>query len=325
MVTRISLILALAAQANCSGQMVNKMPKDHILISGNPLFQHIYTTDPAAIVYHDTVFLYTGHDEAPPGVEKYIMHDWLCFSSADMLHWTEYTTPLKASDFSWAKDDAWASQVVEHDGRFYWYAAVRHKTIPGCAIGVAVSDKPTGPFHDARGSALITNDMTPSSKTDIDDIDPTVLIDDDGQPYLFWGHGSCYYARLRKNMTELEGPIRTIELPGFTEGGWISKRNGIYYFCFAYQFPEKIAYAMSRSIDGPWIFKGIISELAGNCQTSSPALLDFKGKSYFIYHNGGLTGGGSYRRSVCIDYIFYNPDGTIRPVVMSSEGVKPIE
>ncbi len=325
MVTRWLLILAGATQTICFGQSVNKTHMDHYLVSGNPLFQHVFTTDPAAIVYHDTMFLYTGHDEAPPGVGKYIMHDWLCFSSPDLLHWKEYPVPLKASDFNWAKDDAWASQVVEHDGRFYWYVAVRHKTIPGCAIGVAVSDKPAGPFYDARGSALVTNDMTPSAKMDIDDIDPTVLIDDDGQPYLFWGHGFCYYARLKKNMTELDGAIHTIELPGFMEGGWISKRNGIYYLCYAYQFPEKIAYAMSRSIDGPWIFKGIICELAGNCQTSSPALLNFKGQSYFIYHNGGLAGGGSYRRSVCIDYIFYNPDGTIRPVVMSSEGVKPVE
>jgi beta-xylosidase len=325
MVTKILFILACAGQTICFGQTVNKTLTVHFKVSGNPLFQHVYTTDPAAIVYHDTVFLYTGHDEAPAGVEKYIMHDWLCFSSDDMLHWTEYPVPLRASDFSWAKDDAWASQVIEHDGRFYWYAAVRHKTIPGCAIGVAVSDKPCGPFHDARGSALISNDMTPSSKTAIDDIDPTVLIDDDGQPYLFWGHGSCYYVRLKKNMTELDGPIRTIVVPGFMEGGWISKHDGMYYFCYAYQFPEKIAYATSRSIDGPWIFKGIINELAGNCQTNSPAILDFKGQSYFIYHDGGLTKGGSFRRSVCIDYLFYNPDGTIKRVVMSSEGVRPVE
>ena len=96
--------------------------------------------------------------------------------------WTEHPVPLKAKDFSWAKGEAWASQVIERDGKFYWYVTVEHNTIPGKSIGVAVSDSPTGPFADARGSALITNDMTTEyTKIRWDDIDPTVFIDDDGQ------------------------------------------------------------------------------------------------------------------------------------------------
>jgi beta-xylosidase len=149
-----------------------------------------------------------------------------------------------------------------------------------------------------------------------------VLIDDDGQAYIFWGNAQCYYAKLKENMIELDGPIHRVDLPDFSEGSWISKRNGWYYLLYAYQFPEKIAYAMSRNIDGPWVFKGIINEVAGNSATNSPALLDFKGKTYFIYHNGALPTGGSYRRSVCIDYLTYNPDGTIQRVMMTSEGVK---
>jgi len=289
----------------------------------NPIIHGKYTTDPAAISYHDTVYLYTGHDEAPVGVQAYIMHDWLCFSSADLVHWTEHKAPLSAKDFNWASDGAWASQVVERNGKFHWYVALKHKTVKGCAIGVAVADKPSGPFHDARGTALITNDMTPFVKSDIDDIDPTVLIDDDGQAYLFWGNSQCYYVKLKANMIELDGPIHTIELPDFREGSWISKRNGWYYLSYAYQTPEKIGYAMSRNINGPWQFKGILNELAGNCVTNSPAILEFNGHSYFIYHNGGLPDGGSYRRSVCIDYLYYNPDGTMKRVIMTSEGVNP--
>jgi hypothetical protein len=298
---------------------------DSIPYSGNPIIKGKYTTDPAALVYHDTVFLYTGHDEAAPGIEDYVMHDWLCFSSTDMVHWKEYATPLRATDFKWADDGAWASQVVERNGKFYWYVAVKHRTIHGSAIGVAVADKPTGPFHDARDSALITNDMTPFFQSDKDDIDPTVLIDDDGQAYIFWGNARCYYARLKKNMIELDGPIRSIPLPGFSEGSWISKRNGWYYLSYAYGFPEKIAYVMSRNIDGPWIFKGILNEIAGNSVTNSPAILDFKGRTYFIYHNGGLHGGGSFRRSVCIDYMYYNNDGTMKTIVMTSAGVDPVK
>jgi beta-xylosidase len=166
--------------------------------------------------------------------------------------------------------------------------------------------------------------MASYTASDKDDIDPTVMIDDDGQAYLFWGNSRCYYAKLKKNMIELDGPIRTVDLPGFMEGAWIDKRNGWYYLTYAYQFPEKIAYAMSRSIDGPWQFKGILNEIAGNCQTNSPAIIDFKGQAYFIYHNGGAPGGGSYRRSVCIDHLYYNPDGTIRRVKMTSEGVSEV-
>ncbi len=291
--------------------------------SGNPIIRDKFTTDPAAIVVKDSVYLYTGHDEAPEGVEQYVMHDWLCYSSADMVHWKEQASPLSAKDFSWANDGAWASQVIERNKKFYWYVAVKHRTIPGSAIGVAVADNPRGPFHDARGSALITNDMTTSIQSDKDDIDPTVLIDDDGQAYIFWGNAVCYFAKLKANMIELDGPIQIVKLPGFEEGSWISKRNGWYYLSYAYQYPEKIAYAMSENINGPWQFKGILNEVAGNSATNSPAILEFKGKSYFIYHNGALPTGGSFRRSVCIDYLYYNPDSTLKRVVMTSEGVAP--
>ena len=300
------------------------MLKEKIVV-GNPVITHKYTCDPTALVYEDTVYLYTGHDEAPPGTEEYVMNDWLCFSSKDMTTWKEHPMPLKAEDFAWAKGDAYASQVIERNGNFYWYVAVSHAVIPGKAIGVAVADNPTGPFADAKGSALITNDMTTAVSIDKDDLDPTVLIDDDGETWLFWGNSQCYYAKLKENMTEIDGPIKTIQLPEFSEGAYIHKRNGWYYLSYGYQMPEKVAYAMSRSIHGPWEFKGILNEIAGNCETNSPAILDFKGKTYFIYHNGVLKNGGSHRRSVCIDYLYYNPDDTIKRVIMTSEGVQPAE
>ena len=90
-------------------------------VTGNPIIKTKYTADPGAFVYKDSVFLYTGHDEAPPGKEGYMMHEWLCFSSADMVHWKEHAIPLTVKDFTWAKDDAWASQVIERNGKFYWY------------------------------------------------------------------------------------------------------------------------------------------------------------------------------------------------------------
>ncbi|MXV50825.1 family 43 glycosylhydrolase [Pedobacter sp. HMF7647] len=291
--------------------------------TGNPIIRHKYTADPAAMVFKNKVYLYTGHDEAPKNKNGYVMHEWLCFSSENMLDWTEHPVPMNVSAFKWAKDDAWASQVIERNGKFYWYVAVEHGSIPGKAIGVAISDSPIGPFKDARGSALITNDMTTQTKISWDDIDPSVIIDDDGQAYLFWGNTVCNYAKLKSNMTELDGPIKTIDLPHFTEAPWIHKHNGWYYLSYAYEFPEKIAYAMSKNINGPWEYKGILNEIAGNSNTNHQAIIDFKGKSYFVYHNGALTpDAGSFHRSVCIDYLYYNKDGSIKKVQMTSEGVK---
>ncbi len=290
----------------------------------NPVIQHKFTADPAALVYRDTVFLYVGHDEAEVGAGFYNMHEWLVFSSTNMVDWHEYPVPLKVSDFSWAKADAWASQAIERDGKFYWYVSVEHASVPGKAIGVAVADHPAGPFKDALGRALITNDMTTATDIMWDDIDPSVFIDDDGQAYLFWGNTRAYYARLKPNMVELDGEIMVIEgLPDFTEAPWIHKRGDWYYLSYAFQFPEKTAYAMSKSIEGPWEFKGILNELAGNTNTNHQAIIDYRNKSYFIYHTGGIQPfGGSFRRSVCVDELYYNPDGTMKRVLMTSEGIQ---
>ncbi|WP_369752720.1 glycoside hydrolase family 43 protein [Flavobacterium sp. WC2409] len=289
----------------------------------NPIIKGKYTGDPAALVYKDKVYLYAGHDEAPNDFNFYKMNEWLVYSSSDMIHWEEHPVPLKVTDFAWASSDAWAAQVIERNGKFYWYVTVSHGAINGKAIGVAVSDSPTGPFKDALGKALVTNDMTTQTKIDWDDIDPTVMIDDDGQAYLFWGNSVCHYAKLKENMLELDGPIKTISLPNYTEAPWIHKKKDWYYLSYAYQFPEKIAYAMSKSINGPWEYKGILNEIAGNSNTNHQAIIEFKGKDYFIYHNGATQpDGGSFRRSVCIDRLYYNENGTMKRVIMTSEGIQ---
>lgn len=203
-----------------------------------------------------------------------------------MLNWIEYPVPLKAKDFKWANGDAYASKVIQKNEKLYFYVAVTHASIAGKAIGVAVSYNPTTPFHDARGSALITHDMLPFTGNDKANLDPSVLIDDDGNGYIFWGNGTCYYARLKENMIEVDSSIKTVDLPHFEEGVHIHKRNGWYYLSYSYGMPEKVAYTMSRSIHGPWLFKGILNEIAGNCKTNRPCIIDFKEALYFIYHNG---------------------------------------
>lgn len=291
---------------------------------GNPLIRHVYTADPTVIEYRGRVYLYTGHDEPPPGVEDYVMKDWLCFSSEDLAHWQAHGSPLKATDLAWASGDAYASKVIEYKERFYWFVAVSHATIPGKAIGVAVADHPAGPFADAKGSALISQDMLPDQQHDQVNLDPTVLIDDDGTPYIFWGHSVCYYARLTPDLLSLDSAIQRVPLPGFSEGAHLHKAKGWYYLAYGYGYPEKVAYAMSRSIHGPWVYQGILNEIAGNCATNRPAIIDFKGQSYFFYHNGALPEGGSHRRSVCLDYLYYYEDDTLKRVVMTSEGVEAV-
>ena len=168
----------------------------------NPVFDHVFTADPAAMVHGDTVYLFTGHDEAPNNDKFFEMHDWLLFSSKDMKTWQAHGAVLKATDFSWAKGDAWAAHAIERNGKFYFYTTVRHKDDkPGFAVGVAVADSPLGPYKDAIGKALITNEMTTQTKNDWDDIDPAAFIDDDGQAYLFFGNSVAKYVKLKANMT----------------------------------------------------------------------------------------------------------------------------
>lgn len=324
--TCLLIINLLMAGHSITAQTVDPAKDTVFHSASNPVVTYKYTADPAAMVYKDKVYLYTGHDVAPAKENRYVMHEWLCFSTSDMANWTEHRSPLNVKDFAWAKDDAWASQVIERNGKFYWYVAIEHATIKGKAIGVAVSDSPTGPFKDAIGAALITNDMTTEAKISWDDIDPSVFIDGNGQAYLFWGNTTLHYVKLKENMIEIDGPFQKIELPHFTEAPWIHKRKNWYYLSYAYEFPEKIAYAMSRNIEGPWEYKGILNEIAGNSNTNHQSIIEFKGKWYFIYHNGALVpDAGSFHRSVCIDYLYYNKDGSMKRIVMTSEGVKPVK
>ncbi len=309
-----------------------------LLPAANPIITDPYTADPATLVHDGTVYLYAGHDQAALDLHFYDLREWLVFSSTDLVNWKSYPVPLKVSDFKWAKQHAWAAHVIEKDGKFYWYVTAYHDdSKPGFAIGVAVADKPEGPYEDARGSALITNDMTEAPfqrvngagetvDMDWDDIDPAVFIDDDGQAYLFWGNTNCHYVKLKDNMIEMQGDIIKIDLPNFTEAPWVHKKGDWYYLTYASGFPEKTSYAMSRSIEGPWEYKGLLNEIAGNSNTNHQAILQYKGRDYFVYHNGAVQpNGGSYRRSVCIDKLVYNEDGTLQRVVMTSEGVGPLE
>lgn len=301
-------------------QPVSSQDRYSFTSTGNPVIQHEYTADPAALVKGDTLWLFTGHDYTS-GQKSYKMEDWLVFSTTDLYHWTEYKVPLKISDFEWAKGgDAYAGQVIERNGKYYWYISTNAH-----GIGVAVADRPEGPYKDALGKPLLTNKDCFASTHYWACIDPTVMIDKNNQAWLFWGNTQCYYAKLKPNMVEIDGEVKRVDFTdfNFTEAPWIHEYNGNFYLSYATGFPEKIAYAMSKDIEGPYQYKGILNEVAGNSNTNHQSIVKFKDNWYFIYHNGALQNdGSSTSRSVCIDKLPYNADGTIKRISMTTEGAQ---
>jgi arabinoxylan arabinofuranohydrolase len=303
--------LAAAGAALCLAA-----PLAHAL---NPIITDVYTADPTALVDGNRVYLYVGRDEAAAGATDYNMNEWRIYSSCNMVKW-KYHSAIRYNIFSWARGHAWASHIIKRGSKYYFYATVDHKTIPGHAIGVAVSDSPTGPFRDALGRALITNPMTKQTDIPWDDIDPAVFIDTNGQAYLYWGNTFLKYAKLKSNMIELDGGIGTFNINLFTEAPWVHKRGSTYYLSYAHNFPEDIAYSTGPSPTGPWTYRGVIMNVNSNVRTIHQAPIDFNGKSYMFYHSARLPGGGEYRRAVAVDEMKYNADGTIKPVAKTATG-----
>lgn len=307
--------------------------KHTVTVSKNPIIQTVFTADPAPMVYNDTLYLYTGHDE--DGSTWFTMHDWRCYSTKDMVNWTDHGSPLAYTDFSWSRGSAWAGQCIERNGKFYFYVPTNKKD-GGMVVGVAVSDSPTGPFRDALGYPLVASGDG--------DIDPSVFIDDDGQAYLYWGNPNLYYVKLNEDMISYEGDIVQVPLTEesfgkrkgkdgkppkrfslYEEGPWLYKRNGLYYLLFAANgIPENLAYSTAPSPTGPWTYKGVIMPTQGGSFTNHPGLAVFKGNNYFFYHNGALPGGGGFTRSVCVEQFEYNPDGTFPEINMTIEGVDAV-
>ena len=304
----------------------------------NPFVQTWCTSDPAPMVHDGTMYVYTGHDE--DGADFFWMQEWRVYSTQDMVNWTDHGSPLALESFSWADDRAWASQAIERDGKFYWYICAHSKLSNGMAIGVAVSDTPTGPFKDALGKPLFENGSW-------DHIDPTVMIDDDGQAWLMWGNPRVYYLKLNRDMISYEGEVGLLPMTEeafgapsmdkrekgkkykdcYVEGPWLTKRNGTYQLLYAAGgVPEHISYSTAPSPTGPWKYAGEIMPLCEtNSFTNHCGVADFKGHSYFFYHTGKLPQGGGFGRSVAVEEFKYNADGSFPTIMPTDEGVKPLE
>ena len=316
----------------------------------NPFVQTWFTSDPAPMVHNGTMYVYTGHDE--DNADFFWMQEWRVYSTKDMVNWQDHGSPLALESFSWADDRAWASQTIERNGKFYWYICAHSKISNGMAIGVAVSDSPTGPFRDAIGKPLFENGSW-------DHIDPTVMIDDDGQAWLMWGNPRVYYLKLNPDMVSYSGELGMLDMTeeafgspmmrerekgktykdSYVEGPWLMKRTieqksspkqgrpgGVYYLLYAAGgVPEHISYSTAPSPTGPWTYAGEIMPL---CDTKSftnhCGVADYKGHSYFFYHTGKLPGGGGFGRSVAVEEFKYNADGSFPTIMPTDEGVQPI-
>ena len=291
----------------------------------NPLIQTYYSPDPAPVVFGDTLCTYSGNDE---GGSFFTMHGWRVSCTTDMVNWTDMNTLiLEAGDFNGSakKNGDWASQCIRRNDKYYYYVTVE-STRGGRAVNVAVSDKKEGPFKDALNGKHLAG-------PNWDYIDPTVFIDDDGQAWLYWGNPKLYYCPLKENMIECASEIKVSDMSTFngkyTEGPWIHKRGKKYYMIYAAGgIPESIDYSWSDSPTGPWTYKGVImpSSEPGAAFTVHSGIVDFKGRSFFFYHNQKNVKGGGYSRSTAIEEFTWNADGTIPTIRATNNGVvKPIK
>lgn len=283
----------------------------------NPIITHMYSADPSAHVWGDTLWMYPSHDK--DDAASFSMEDYHVYSTTDMLNWHDHGVifnPIR--DTRWAKAMAWAPDCIFHNGKYYLYYPTDQRH-----IGVAVSDKPTGPFIDPLGHPLISID-TPGVICDRDFIDPCIFVDDDGKAYLFMGQNTVCCICLNDDLISYDGKVHIIEgVDGFFEAIWVHKRNGMYYMSYSTSpfngSQPMIAYGISDSPLGPYKYQGIILDPV-NSGTNHHSIVNFKGQDYLFYHtadlsktlNDGFHNG--VRRSVCSDSLFYNEDGTIQKI-----------
>ena len=312
-----------------------------------------YGGDPSALVVGDTLYLYVGHDTAAG--DSYVIPEYLCYSTKDMVNFTYEGVVLRMTDVSWAdRNSAWAGQVARHydeaSGKdmYYFYFCSWDNTDSGKqSIGVAVSDNPTGPFTDV-GEALVKGSFTTDQTSAWNDIDPTVWIENDenGEEhrYLAWGNSKLYICELNEDMVSVKDydgdgeivfgtDIRSKMLPtSFTEAAWIYRRRdengncyGDYYVFYAYGWREQMAYATTGDLmTGKLIYGDIIMRPSATSNTNHMAVVDFLGKTWFIYHNGSLPGGSGYRRVACVEEMKFYSDGAVAYMEETATGISGV-
>lgn len=285
---------------------------------GNPIICDAYSADPSAHVFGDTLWAYPSHDK--DDALSFSMEDYHAYYTTDMQAWHDagvVFNPIRQT--VWAKSAAWAPDCVERGGKYYLYYPTdkRH-------IGVAVADSPRGPFRDPLGHPLLSID-SPGVVCNRDFIDPAVFIDDDGQAYLFVGQNTVCCIKLNDDMISYDGKVHIIEgVKDFFEAVWVHKRGDTYYMSYSdgpfHGHQPQIAYCTAKSPLGPYNYQGVILDPV-NSGTNHHSIVNYKGQDYLFYHTADIsrTLAPDYhcgvRRSVCVDSLFYTPDGLIRKVL----------
>ncbi len=298
----------------------------HSGLAQNPIITDQFTADPSARVFNDTVYLFPSHDivavegRGRPG--WFCMEDYHVFSSTSLTEWTDHGIIVSENQVPWADSTAysmWAPDCIERDGKFYFYFPARSREgekFRKARIGVAISEHPAGPYE------ILDEPMD-----GVLGIDPNPFIDVDGKPYLYWSLRNIYAAPLEENMTEIASePVTIAELPdeGLKEGPWVFERNGIYYMTYPHveNEIERLEYAIGDNPLGPFTFAGVImDESPMHCWTNHHSVIEYKGQWYLFYHQNALSPHFDKSRSVCIDSLFFNEDGTIQKVVPTHRGV----
>ena len=292
--------------------------------SGNPVFQGWYA-DPEGIIYGDTYWIYPTTSDL---YEKQTFFD--CFSSKDLVNWTKHTAILDTAEVKWAKIAMWAPSVIRKNGKYYIFFGandVHEGEIGG--IGVAVSDRPEGPYKDLLGKPLINEIVNGAQPID------QFVYNDNGHYYMYYGGwGHCNVVQLNDDFTGLvpfeDGTVyKEVTPENYVEGPFMFKKDGKYYFMWSeggWGGPDySVAYAISDSPFGP--FKRVAKILQQDPSVATSAghhsLLHAPGTDdyYIVYHRRPLNDNARDHRVTCIDKMTFDKDGFINPVKMTFEGV----
>ncbi len=297
----------------------------NFLSAQNPLIRNMYSADPTARAFGDSVYVYPSHDIlASPGhgrVGWFCMEDYHVFASADLTDWKDDGVVVSQYNVPWAdptRYSMWAPDCIDRNGKYYFYFPTSPKDSSygrGFAIGVAIADKPSGPFVPQ-----------PEPIRNVHGIDPNVFIDKDGQAYLYWAQGRIYGAKLTADMLQLASEPKVLEgLPdkGLKEGPFLFERKGVYYLTYPHvaDKTEQLEYATSDNPFGPFKVTGVIMDESPTCWTNHQSLMQFKDQWYLFYHHNDLSPSFDKARSIRADSLFFNEDGTIRKVIPTLRGV----
>ena len=291
----------------------------------NPIIHDQFTADPTARVFDGKVYVYPSHDiigsEGRGRKDWFVMEDYHVFSSANLTDWTDHGVILSQNKVNWVDSTTfsmWAPDCIARNGKYYFYfpANVKASFGRGFGIGVAVADNPAGPYTPQREP--INN---------VHGIDPCSFIDKDGQAYMYYSQNKIFVAKLKNNMLELASEPQVIgDLPtqGLLEGPFLFERKGIYYLTYPHvqNKTERLEYAMADNPVGPFKVTGVImDESPTGCWTNHQSVVEFNNLWYLFYHHNDLSPKFDKNRSIRIDSLFFNADGTIRKVIPTLRGV----